>query len=333
MYALKSHLDAECLEEIKVGFLDRGLIIKESPDTLLVKYDREQSLMNDELTRECRSVIIDKHNKKILSVALKCKNTFQEFRDKIKWDNLVIEESVDGTLINLYYYNDKWNISTKGTLDGECRWASPYTFKDIFIDAAKKERLNYDLLKKNYCYSFVLCHPQCRNIQKYDVPKLVHVSSRNLDSLLETDEEIGIEKPNLLKLDKYNITGCNTYDELVTQVNTLPYYKEGYMLYNKSRNMRVKLIGKNFTYVKNLKGGYPIMDLRLIELRNTTDYNEFFKYFPEYLFLAKQIEFKIDILIKRLYEYYRTIKKNNIFIELPKVFKMPIYKLHELYSL
>ena len=103
------------------------------------------------------------------------------------------------------------------------------------------------------------------------------------------------------------------------------------MLYNKNRSLRTKLIGKNFTYVKNLKGGYPLMDLRLMELRTSIKSVEFFKYFPEYLDQAKNIEKKNNAIAKKILELYIKIKVNNDYIELPRILKTPIYKIHEIY--
>jgi len=264
-------------------------------------------------------------------MSLTSKETLDKFIETVDWGDTVIEESVDGTLINIFYNDNKWNISTKGTIDADCRWNSYKTFKELFIEACKIEKLNYDLLKQNYCYSFVLCHPNCRNVTVYEKPRLIHVSSRNIDTLVETDEEIGIDKPSLLKLDKYNITNCQSYDDLIQQVDTLLYDNEGFMLYNKNRSLRTKLIGKNFTYVKNLKGGYPLMDLRLMELRTSIKSVEFFKYFPEYLDQAKNIEKKINAIAKKILELYIKIKVNNDYIELPRILKTPIYKIHEIY--
>lgn len=260
---------------------------------------------------------------------------YNEFKEKIDWNDVVIEESIDGTLINLYYYNDMWNFSTKKTIDGNCYWNTEKTFKELFLETIKKYNFNFNILNQKYCYSFVLCHPEARNITFYNESKLYHISTRNLETLDEIDEDIGIIKPNILKINDYNIldNNCNDYDKLLENLNDLDYSKEGYMLFSKNRKLRTKLLGKKHLNIKELKGNYPLMTLRILELRkgDNLKMNKLMNLFPEYIELIKNIEKNIDLLAKNILNYYIKTKIYKEYIDIPCILKTPIYKIHEIY--
>lgn len=70
---------------------------------------------------------------------------------------------VDGTIFNLYYYNDQWNL---GSLNGydvkNLKYTSNKTFLELFTDALVNEYPNVDLSKfdKTKTYTITLQHPE-----------------------------------------------------------------------------------------------------------------------------------------------------------------------------
>jgi len=318
--------------ELINAFKNNLIKIKENNNLILINYQRNISNLSNTFIRQCRGTIIEKDTNKIISCPISGGINFEDFKKKINWNECVIEESIDGTMIVLYYYNDKWNISTKTTIDANCYWNCDKTFKELFNETSNKIGLNLNILNKNFCYTFVLCHPECRNITKYKSEDLYHISSRNMDTLVELDEEIGIKKPLLLKLDKYNKLNINSYAELIKSLDKLNYNIEGYMLYSKDRNYRVKLKGKKHNYVHQLKGNYPNIIQKLLEINDTDDMNdknEFLKYFPEYIEKFNNIDDNIDTLSKKIYLLYSDVKKNKLEnIVIPKIYSKIIVLLH-----
>lgn len=309
---------------------DLGLQIKNKDNYVHISYDRSISNMENNIVKECRGVIYDLDTKKIISISLKCKNTLEHFLENVHWNNCVIEESIDGTLINLFYSNNVWRVSTKKTFDAECKWLSTKTFRELFWETLNNEsRFNLNHLNKDFCYSFILCHPECRNITKYDKPMLFHISSIYLNNLNEYDEDIGIQKPSVLKLDNYNILNCHSYNELLVKLDKLHYTKEGFMLYSKDRKYRTKLFGKEHLRVKDLKGSYSVMDLRIVELRGMNNkLNEFLEYFPEYKNNVDIMENRIKKIGILILQYYTLVKKEKKQTDIPPILKKVIYELH-----
>jgi hypothetical protein len=321
--------------EIKEKLTDiKGLIIKENDHLYLLKYNKKEVTEEDYNTyrflKESRSLIIEKETNTIICMSLIFKDSYENFIDNVEWKDNVIEESIDGTLINLYYYNNVWNIATRGTLDAKCYWNSEKTFQTLFMEASESV-LNYDLLKKNFCYSFVLCHPGSRNISKYSEPNITHILSRNMETLQESDEEIGIKKPYIIKILNLNKIEADSYEKLETFVDTLDYIQEGYMLYSKDRLYRTKLRSKEFIKICKLKGNEPFIIKRLLTLRNTDELQEFLLYFNEYSDDYKKMEQTLTNIINEIYNYYIQIKIEKKFIDLPYFSRKPIYKIHNIY--
>ena len=321
-------------ENLKRDLLLNNLLINENDNLCIIKYDKHiVDFKTHAFLRECRGTIIEKKTNKIICLPIIGGVELDEFKNKVNWKDCVIEESIDGTLITLYYYNGRWNTATKSTFDGNCCWNSQETFHNLFEDAVKCVGLNYKILDTDFCYSFVLCHPKSRNITNYTKPRLYHVSSRNMKTFKEKNEEIGIEKPKLIKLGTFNQCGANTYDELleVMRLNMI-FDKEGYMLYNKDRQYRVKIQNPNFAFVHKLKGNHPNILYRLLELQNHSDKDKFLVYFPEYKQKMDNLENDLVKLVDILDSLYTNVKKNrDSSVEIPKIYKKIIILLHNEY--
>ena len=48
---------------------------------------------------------------------------YQQFKKFIPFERVRFEESVDGTMINVFYYKNEWRVATKGCIDAKrSRW-------------------------------------------------------------------------------------------------------------------------------------------------------------------------------------------------------------------
>ena len=73
-------------------------------------------------------------------------------------ENYDIQECFEGTLLSFYYYNNKWNMSTRSCLDAKNSfWASNKSYYDLFLDAIGISFDEFTLhLKPENNYYFVL---------------------------------------------------------------------------------------------------------------------------------------------------------------------------------
>ena len=73
-------------------------------------------------------------------------------------NNWLIQDFIDGTMINLFKFNDETYLSTRSCLNARCRWFSKQTFADLFTQCVGSSPEKLDSLDMNYCYSFVIQH-------------------------------------------------------------------------------------------------------------------------------------------------------------------------------
>jgi hypothetical protein len=102
-------------------------------------------------------------------------------------NDIYTQNCVEGALMRLFNYNNEWIVSTKKCINSSnSKWISPKSFFQLFLEAFPSftnEKL--ETLNKNYCYSFILSHPENNIISKGGIPTLYHVSTRDMDTLKE----------------------------------------------------------------------------------------------------------------------------------------------------
>jgi hypothetical protein len=94
-----------------------------------------------------------------------------------KSDSIIAQEFVEGTMINVFWDNKiglsgGWEISTRNTVGAtSCFFKSKNSksFRDMFLEACQKMNLQLMNLNPEYCYSFVLQHPQNRIVVPFSL--------------------------------------------------------------------------------------------------------------------------------------------------------------------
>lgn len=147
------------------------------------------------------SVIVDPDTNHLLCVSPWKSLSIPDFLDKMAKDQygdksqLVIDEMVEGTMINLFYVPSlkSWEISTRRGVGGNYWFyrveygndtPSQKTFLHMFMDALRQPpntTLNdvdfITKLPKHYCYSFVCQHPENHLVYNIHTPKLYLVGA------------------------------------------------------------------------------------------------------------------------------------------------------------
>ena len=145
----------------------------------IIRYDKD--ILSKELIPiigRYRSVIVNDDEKVISFSPPKSldASTFMKMYpcDEESSHNIVAQEFIEGTMINVFYNDGVWEIATKGTIGGNVRFFknSKDTFRSMFNETLDYIGLTYDMLDKSYSYSFVLQHPKNRIVIPFENPKL-----------------------------------------------------------------------------------------------------------------------------------------------------------------
>jgi hypothetical protein len=225
--------------------------------------------------------------------------------------------------MRLYYYNDKWNISTKKCIDAsKSKWISEKSFYHLFLECLSDYNIEESLIKTN-CYSFILTHPENNIVVKYSNPQLYHISTRDLITLQEIDNDIGITKLNKQKVEKDYLPIL--IGQLLNDTN-LSY--EGYILVDCKYN-RQKLKTSMYKKARSIWGNTNNRFMRFLELRkDLLMLNEYLTYYPCDKENFISYENKISYLANDILQYYVLKHINKTNVKIPFYFSKIIYKLH-----
>jgi hypothetical protein len=308
-----------------------NLIIKEDddfPTLYMITYDKNSDNFEHSFINQCRGIILEKNTNKIVCYTFNKgdnietdKNIDKKLFDKLDWNSTKVEESIDGTQIRLFYYDNQWKYATTRCIDAnKARWFSNKSFYELFEEI---DNIDYDKLNIKYCYSFVLCHPENRIVVNYDCPKLVHVMTRNMDTLEELDVDIGIEKPKIYD-------NFMSIDDIITYAMNSEDMNEGFMLRDNNYN-RIKIKNNIYCKIKQLRGNTNNLFYQFLYLRCNGLLETFLSFYPE--FKNKFAFYEIDIhkLAGEIHKLYISKYVKHDQIILPSHFKTMLYKLHGYY--
>ena len=108
---------------------NKQVLYKKHGDKIIFKSKLDNS--DDTLHTHSNGVILDinKSDHRVICSSFNKGTTLDFFKEKVLFKDVIAEENIEGTLINVYYYNKKWTISTRFCLDAE---NSTYTSKKSF---------------------------------------------------------------------------------------------------------------------------------------------------------------------------------------------------------
>ena len=254
-----------------------SLIIKKKDNLYLFQYMQGVSDYALPIVLEARGLILEDETFNVVCMGFtKFFLCDSAFASKINWNNIKVEEKYDGTLITLYYYNNKWNKATTGTIDA---YDAPIsgghirTFGELFDVASKRCELDYFKLNTDYCYMFELISPFNQVVVKYDDIEIVHIGTRDRISLKELDIDIGIRQP-----ERYDIKNL---DDALSAVNTINYDGEGFVVVDNEYN-RIKVKSDKWFKLHYEVNNNNINLERGLEILLSDDMDEFVAQFPHY---------------------------------------------------
>ena len=194
-------------------------------------------------------------------------------------------------MINLYFdpdFND-WEIATRSNIGARCKFFnSDKTFRKMFLEAFTKQNLEFNNFDKQYCYSFVLQHPENRIVVPFATPKII--LTKIYDCQDNSIREIPCDncKLNIQHVNKLNVSGNEYNDlnlkkihEMFSQSEVKDYTCQGAVICDKKLGIRCKVRNPNYEYVRNLKGNNPKLQYQYYCLRQSDKVKEYLKFYPE----------------------------------------------------
>jgi len=329
------------LEELRKELYKNNILTKDyiEEGMMLIYHKYEQKAVSD-LERECRSIVIDRNTKEIISYSCSDPVINNDALDYLLVNSnkeKIITKCYEGTLLSLFF-KDKWFLSTRRCLNSnDSVWGSDekshYSmFMDVLNSSGFESFESFtSVLNKENCYYFVLIHYQNKNIVDYvsefgsEYKKLVIPFIRDM----KTQKELDIYNPELIpdfnKILSNNIFVSEKLDNLETfdqsnQQNQfqLPPVTEGIIIRFTDTNRIFKLQSKAYQFAKSIGSDKNIF-MGLIHLYQKDKLKEF-------------LENKTNYHLKKILNPMKTDESYDTIGTIDALFKVCTSELFELFK-
>jgi hypothetical protein len=326
-------------EETKTFLEQKNILVKDYDNygLYLVKYDKPNCDMTDSDVQKCRGLIIDKETNSVVCYPPPKSMIPEKFMKNVNnWDDVTCEKFIDGTMINIFYHNNEWKISTRSCIGARNRWFSNKSFVDMF-----NECKNFDMekLDKECCYSFVLTHKDNRIVKEYNESGICLVyamrktetsEGRVFDNLDIKQVQSDLKKLNIVVNIPETITFIS-YEDARINVNKLDYQEQGYVF--KMEGFRSKLRNINYDWVKRLRGNTNNMKYLYLELRQNNALNDYEKFFPEHKEMFNYFQNELYGMTHNLFKFYKDlhVNKTKKIQDIPFEYRRILFSIHGIY--
>lgn len=282
------------------------------PNLVLLKYDQIESPMGEKLVQECRGIILDEDDdwKCVARPFDKFFNHGEGHAAPIDWNNAVVQEKVDGSLITMYHYRGEWHVATSGTPDASGLVnGENFTFADLFWKTWNETVGPFDLhmMETYWTFMFELTTHFNRVVVQHPKPGITWLGTRSLVNGTERELCSGcISADGIPWPKKVREFPLRSLDDVVNTFDKMdPLKQEGYVVVDKDFN-RIKVKHPGYVAIHHLRDG--MSSRRLLEIVRIGESTEFLAHFPEWEPAFNEIKGRYDKLVEELEASYETIK-------------------------
>ena len=235
-------------------------------------------------------------------------------------EKLSIFRSEEGTLIRLFYTNNKWYVSTNRKLDAfHSRWGTTTSFGEIFKESlrylSKKDedpvQELFDRLDKNNVYFFLIRNTKENRIVSLPPshPTVFHVGTLLDGKTFDLTIETGIPKQ-----DKLNF---QSWDDVFTHVQDVNHLDcQGVIVFYED-GTQFKIINAKYQLYSQVRGNESSVNFRYLQVRNNPTYIRLIhELYPENINKFVLYENTIAIIAKQIHNSYinRFVNKNQVVV-------------------
>jgi hypothetical protein len=297
-----------------------------------------------------RSVIIS--NKQIVSFSPPKSVQTDFFMKKYPDVNtgIIADQFIEGTMINLFFDRNYgaggcWQIATRNTVGADVSFYkdTKKTFNNMFMEACVANNFYFQTLNPEYCYSFVLQHPDNRIVTPFNKPQLYLIS---VYKIIHENDKIIIEEQDIEDVKTYGLWSFTSikfpekyefkdYSDLIERFaspNT-PYDVMGVNIKNIKTGERCKIRNPIYEQVRQLRGNQPKLQYQYLCLRHSGQLPEFLKYYPETKADMSAYRDQVHMFTKTLHKNYIAcyVKKQKPLIQFSEQYRTHMFKIHEIF--
>lgn len=284
----------------------------EYPNLVGFKYDQIASPFSEKLVREARSLILDSND----NFKLICQG-FEKFFNHgegnaatLDWKTTKIQEKVDGSLICLYHYDDKWHAATTGTpgASGNVNDTGK-TFSRYFFDTFEATRdigqvgMFVNNLKTN-CYFFELCGLSNKIVVRHAKDHVVALGGRDLITGKEFSAEDTSKIWGVPAVKQFPLMSFEEAEATFKDMD--PTQQEGYIFVDANFN-RQKHKNPAYVALHHLKSSFSLKNL--VDLVRMNKAETMIKELPEYQEIYDDVMARWNTLLDQIEAVYSANKE------------------------
>lgn len=282
-----------------------GIKVKEAGRLALLKYDQVASPMGDRLVQQCRGLILEKGTWDIVSWPFdKFFNYGEGHAAAIDWLTARVQEKLDGSLMQMYFYDGAWRVGSSGTPDasGQC-YDNGFTFADLFWKTfeAKGWYLPSEW-RQDVTFLFELMSPYNRIVVRHPKPDLKLIGARNRVTGLEYRLKQGTDDLGWEAVREFSLQSMKDIEATFEYLN--PLQQEGYVVVDAGFN-RVKVKHPGYVAIHHMRGE-GAGPKRILEVIRAGESSELLTHFPEWKPDFDRIQAAFDGLLSELERDYGT---------------------------
>jgi hypothetical protein len=293
-----------------------------------------------------RSVIVNSQGKVVCFSPPKSVSAEKFISDYPKNQNIVAQEFVEGTMINVFFdasigVSGCWQIATRNTVGGDMSFyqnpnpSENKTFHQMFNEACTESHFDISSLNPSFCYSFVLQHPCNRIVIPFSRPQLYLVDCYRIehnDSCVKVHVETMNPIKGILYPKSYNFISYKALIEEFASPNT-SYNIMGVVIRNLETGERTKIRNPIYEEVRQLRGNQPKLQYQYLCLRKEGQVKEFLNFYPEKKHELSKYRDLVHIFTETLHKNYVScyVKKEKPLKEYPEQYRTHMFKIHEIY--
>ena len=255
----------------------------------------ENIIDDEELSYELNSCVITKIEQKCNPVKMNggCKKFDLQIEDNSNYfaDGILVHNS----LIKLWYDDNKWHISTSGTIHAkdapvQFEMKGITNYEELFLYASK-DKIDWDKLDKQYTYLFELIGLENKVIVPYEIEDVYYLGRRNNYTFYEIpylkDDCLGVEKCKRPKYKVIDVIGNpkKNMKQLQQEVNNLTKedeHFEGYVVSDESLKTRIKMKSSKYMELFFQKGNGIFTPRKILLMILDQKDDDVISSFPEY---------------------------------------------------
>lgn len=299
MLEVQKYLQTKTLEQLEAELGIKHNRHGKYTNLVLLKYDQIKSPTYHPIVQECRGLILDESdNWKVVSYPFKRFYNYGQnnAEEAIDWSTAVVQEKLDGSLLQLFYYGSEWLVATTGKADASgVVNGFEFTFEQLFWKIFNE--LNYNLPKSslNLTYLFELCTIYNKVVVEYKEPRLILLGIRCLTTYNEYRLTNAIRNDfNWELVKQYKLT---TIEQILNYLKTTKGNElEGVVVVDNKFN-RIKIKSEEYVALHHIRSNINT-PYALLEVIRKNETEELLVYFKELTEEINNLDSKYKLLIR-----------------------------------